>query len=168
MKASWLLLLAFAPQPGSAQDLARLQACRSESDSLRRLACYDDIALPAAAPASTDPHEAAKRTLDRMLAQTLKDPASAQQYSASAPAPCKAVIGIGDPGTDCICYEVNARNAMGGMTGKQIGVAFNDMDPANPVSLPLPDGMLPEAAVAGCLKLGLQPRDPQLIHAQIR
>jgi hypothetical protein len=59
--------------------------------------------------------------VDRYLAKTLVDPRSATNYRTSAVLNCKQVTSIRG---ECVCFSVNARNRMGGMTGSQISVAI--------------------------------------------
>lgn len=69
--------------------------------------------------------EEVRSALDSHLAATLKDPASAIQYSVGEPTECRNVASAVPSMRDdwCVCYMVNAKNSMGGYTGAQLSVA---------------------------------------------
>lgn len=101
--------------------------------------------------------------LDSALAATLNDPSSVLQYRASEQTSCEGLFDF--PITPayfpaCYCYSINAKNAMGGYTGAQTGVAT------------LVDGkatLRPHADLAYnvddvCEKRGMRKRDAKLIR----
>lgn len=96
-------------------------SCSEITNDIERLACYDAQAKPAEA---TPPglHEAQKEAVDTALASKLRDPLSAIDYQVSDPAPCSRIEPRMKDG-DCICYNVNSKNAMGGYVGSALKTA---------------------------------------------
>jgi hypothetical protein len=123
--------------------------------------------VPVASPLLTDEEqEAVRQALDKHLAQALKDPMSAIQYSASDAVPCRNVANVPSNMRDglCVCYMVNAKNSMGGFTGAQLAVDSIMGGNGKPfLLLEIPKELIGSAD--GCANLKM--RDSNLIHAQV-
>lgn len=173
MRAPLLLLLLLSTTANAQTDTeSAVNACRRLPDDPARLKCYDNMLITPQMPgtktgsesraaATSDGHERALKALDRHLADTLKDPASAIQYAVSGPLSCRDVSTLKG---DCLCYRINARNAMGGMTGQQVGVAIMYGDTVRNV---LEQRFLRIKDVAACEAAGLIPRSAANIHAAV-
>lgn len=110
--------------------------------------------------------EEAATAVDMMLANTLKDPLSSMQYSIGSPQPCSLLLGA--MSGHCICYEVNAKNSYGGMTGRKIGVASLTSSIAPIAAQSIPDSLIGPGVHVACARAGLAPRDAQRIHGAVR
>ncbi|MHB8742701.1 MAG: hypothetical protein ACYC9L_06200 [Sulfuricaulis sp.] len=110
--------------------------------------------------------KAIQEALDAHLAASLKDPASAIQYAVGAPTKCRNVM-IGPAQTLdswCVCYFVNAKNAMGGYTGAQLGVV-SLIDSKTPyLMLDIPKELIVNPSGCG----DVLPRNAALIHARVK
>lgn len=100
--------------------------------------------------------------LDSALASSLNDPSSVLQYRASESTSCEGLFGFPtNPAyfPACFCYAINAKNAVGGYTGLQVGVATL-VDGKVTVR---PKGDLAYNVDDVCEKRGMQKRDPKAI-----
>jgi hypothetical protein len=106
-----LLALAFV-------SAAQAEDCKAIQDATARLACFDQSAkpvVPKKLPLSADPElEKVRRLLLSNRARLFNDSDSVRDASSGRPFPC-----LGGGG-DCLCLEVNAKNAYGGYTGIQM------------------------------------------------
>ena len=127
-----------------------------------------ESSVPQSPTASLRPEqtEAIRAALDAHLAASLKDPASAIQYSAGDPTECRNVINAPAQMRDswCVCYFVNAKNSMGGYTGAQIGVVSLISTEPPYLMLDVPKELIGNPA--GCKNV--TPRDAGLIHALVK
>lgn len=151
--------------------------CTAITDAAERLACYDKAAthsVPSTDPEevetttpATDAVEARKRAVDQMLAGDLLDPLSAQQYQVSGPLECDRATGSNAAANldgDCVCYQVNSKNRLGGYTGQKLNVA--SLFPVRDLFLAVDLGPVrTPAAVRACFAAGLEDRDAAKIHA---
>jgi hypothetical protein len=112
-------------------------------------------------------HEEARIGLDGHLSRTLKDPASSQSYAASDIVPCNSVS-MPPPNyrrSSCLCYEVNAKNSMGGYVGTQRHVVMLLTDKAPFIVSDMPDS-LQTRGIYECA--GMRPRSADLIRKHIQ
>jgi hypothetical protein len=101
-----------------------IDACRKLQDNAARLACYDKLPIPAAAPkaapktAAEDPAVAAAKA--RIL-KILVDPDSAKFSNVR--------IRTAPDGSRAVCGDVNAKNSLGGFAGNRMFVVDSSMVP---------------------------------------
>jgi hypothetical protein len=129
MMRAILALMALAAMASPAAAQTPLQKCKVITDTIERLQCYDAIEESAAPPASATAAPAATKAAPP--AQAAKSAAPAEELIAKAKA---SVTGqLRDPnsarfaevkvrtvrGTQAVCGLINAKNAMGIMTGPQ-------------------------------------------------
>jgi len=116
--------------------LVAAQDCRTFSDDIERLACFDAQSAPAE-PVSVDEFELQKSAVDIALANSLRDPLSAIAYEVSDPLSCDVLSVLPGQGKRCICYSVNSKNAMGGYVGVTMQTALmHQIENARYVALP--------------------------------
>jgi hypothetical protein len=105
-----LLALAF-------DSAAQAEDCKVIQDATARLACFDQTTkpvVPKKLPSASDPGlEKVRRLLLSNRARLFNDSDSVRDASSGRAFPC-----LGGGG-DCVCLEVNAKNAYGGYTGIQ-------------------------------------------------
>jgi hypothetical protein len=109
---------------------ARAEDCKVIQDATARLACFDQTTkpvVPKKLPLASDPElEKTRRLLLANRARLFNDPDSVRDASSGRPFPC-----LGGGG-DCVCLEVNAKNAYGGYTGIQtVLIKIGSGDPKN-------------------------------------
>jgi hypothetical protein len=112
--------------------------------------------------------EAAHAAIDRLLARDLKDPLSARQYSVTPIIQCARMVPekLADLKMPyCICYQVNAKNALGGYTGVDMGIASMVEVGSGYMALGYDSALWSKWAVQVCTSAGFQSRDAGLIHA---
>lgn len=111
----------------------------------------------------------AMQALDRMLAETLKDPMSAQQYRVSDLEQCGRIVLstiVDTKERGCLCYSVNAKNSYGGYAGPEFAVARILQTGRGNSFIAVPVGKsLFLSAASSC---GTSPRDADAIRAAIR
>lgn len=115
-------LLAMVLLSGDAE--AGIRNCRPIESDVARLECYDAIAdEQTVTPSSGSPHEPLWAVVDAHFRQTLFDRESARDYGVTTPFPCVEVRRqLKSIGT-CLCATLNAKNRMGGYTGRR-AIAF--------------------------------------------
>ena len=131
-----------------------------------RLIAEASVPQPASVALKPEQSEAIRAALDSHLAASLKDPASAIQYSAGEPTECRNVANTPVQMRDswCVCYFVNAKNSMGGYTGAQLGVVSLVSSEPPYLMLDLPKELINNPS--GCKNV--VPRDAALIHALVK
>jgi hypothetical protein len=130
---------------------------------MRGTLCFAVFVLLSTAIANAAQPREDERTklLDAALAESLKDPASAQQYSVGAFRSCDGLTAnpMGAYADGCMCYAVNAKNSYGGYTGVHYGVATFLHDHATIRD----QGELAFDFKDACNASGMTKRDPKLL-----
>jgi len=102
--------------------------------------------------------------VDKLIADSLKDPTDVIQYGISETVRCQNFGGPYDG--YCACFSANARNSYGARTGKQFQVfGFSILDSGLHEDLTILSGELVDAKICGTLRF--TPRDSEKISKQI-
>jgi hypothetical protein len=179
---AWLLSWsALAGQPALAEaspESVSLAECRSIEDSTSRIECYDKIPLPTDSsgadqsrqPSDSDDGSADKlaESIDRHLANSLRDPSSATQYSLGRAAASCEQFGLPYKDSSCACYMVNAKNAHGGMVGRKLGMAVVRDIGSTFLTIAVPNQLVQVQTMKKCMDIGMEARDASMIHAHVK
>jgi len=145
---------------------SRMGFSYSPSPADTRLVAEALAPQPSTAAIAPEQSEDIRAALDAHLAASLKDPASAIQYSAGEPTECRNVVNAPAQFRDswCVCFSVNAKNSMGGYTGAQLGVVSLVSTQSPYLMLDIPKELFVHPA--GCKNV--MPRDSALIHKLVK
>ncbi len=154
--------------PASAASASNSAAAASESAPPSSIA--KPVEPPRVGPRDINPEttEAAHVAIDKLLATELKDPMSARQYGVSPIVQCARIVPaklVHQSSPYCVCYQVNAKNAMGGYTGVDMGIASLFEIGQSYMAMSYDSALWSQWAVQVCMSAGFQSRDAALIHA---